>query len=324
MPLGFSSRAMRRAIVRCAIVLAVLAAPAPAFAAETELVSPIGDFAIVEPDARPGLLDTYGATAANPTWSIAQWDIPGGVLSPFEAVSSTVFQARAPEAEVIIVRGDDAEKVGLRQDGAVLPCLRDGKPRESDLFLGPNGDNLRNVELGMAPARPDAPSLTAMMRLRLRVTTSASFARALTDKGCVVNQAGSLIGVVLSNFVAKPQQTMFYQMILSRFCGAGPPERLAICNAQVTAPAPYFTANPFGSNDQLPLTGQGYLKPGEIRDIDMDILPRLRLVIETGPGEIDRDPSHWVLAGVYLGQNIWGDVRGESSWSNFHLTAVTP
>jgi hypothetical protein len=70
--------------------------------------------------------------------------------------------------------------------------------------------------------------------------------------------------------------------------------------------------------------GQRYIATGEIRKVIVDILPRLRLVVESGPGEIDRDPSHWVLGGVYLGQHIWGDVRGESSWSDFHLIALTP
>jgi hypothetical protein len=60
----------------------------------------------------------------------------------------------------------------------------------------------------------------------------------------------------------------------------------------------------------MPLTGQRTVDPGEIRSIDMDVLPRHKLVIETEPGDIDRDPSHWVLSGVYLGQHIWGDVRG--------------
>jgi hypothetical protein len=314
-------------VARYAIALGALATITPfcsTFAAETELVSPIGDFAIVEPIDGPGMLDTYGETAPDPTWNIVQWDIPGGKLSPFKTVSPTVFRAQAPEAEVTVTRGRDPEKVDLRQDGALLPCLENGKPRESDLFLGPNGDNLRNIKRGMMPARPDAPALTGMARLVLRVTTSASFVRARTDKGCVVNQAGSLIGIVLSDFAAEPRQTMFYQLTLSHFCGDGPPERLKICNTPVTALAPYFTKDPFGIDDAMPLTGQSYVKAGEIRNIEMDILPRLKRVIETGPGSLDRDPSHWVLGSVYLGQHIWGDVRGETSWSDFHLTADSP
>jgi len=323
--LGGSLRATQ-ALVPAALATTIVCAGfiTPAFAAGTELVSPISDITIIEPVSRPGMLGTYGATGPNPTWNIAQWDIPGGKLSPFTTVSRTVFQARAPEAEVTVIRDAGPERVELRQDGALLPCLGNGEPRESDLFLGPNGNNLRNVRLGMMPARPGAPSLTAMSRLVLRVTTGATFARAQTDKGCVVNQAGSLIGIVLSNFVARPTQTMFYQLTLSRFCGGGPPERLRICNAPARAPWPYFLKNPFGTDDHLPLTGQGYLKPRETRKIDMDILPRLKLVIETGPGTIDRDPSHWVLGSVYLGQHIWGDVRGDSSWSDFHLVAVPP
>lgn len=319
-------------VVRYAIALGALATitatfaftAIPAFAAETELVSPIGDFTIVAPVNAPGMLDTYGETAPNPTWSIMQWDIPRGNLSPFKPVSPTAVRAQAPEAEVTVSRGNDPENVDLRQDGALLPCLENGKPRESDLFLGPNGNNLRNVKLGMMPGRPDGPSLTTMTRLVLRVTTSASFARAQPDKGCVVNQAASLIGIVLSNFAAKPWQTMFYQLTLSHFCGGGPGERVKICNALATALAPYFTKNPFGTDDALPLTGQPYVKAGEVRKIEMDILPRLKRAIETGPGGIDRDPSHWVLGSVYLGQHIWGDVRGETSWSDFHLTADSP
>ncbi len=270
------------------------------------------------------MLNTYGETEPGATWNIGQWNIPAGKLSAFEAVSATEFRARASEAEVIVSRKESPERVTLRQDGAWLPCLNDGQPRKSDLFLGPNGDNLRGAKPGMKPARANAPSLMTMSSLKLRITTSASFARSQTDKGCEVNQGGSLVGIVLSNFLAKPQQTMFYQLVLSRFCGGGPPERLKLCNASPEEPAPYFTKNPFGTDDQLPLAGQSYIAPGETRKIEMDILPRLRLVIATGPGDIDREPSHWVLGGVYLGQHIWGDVRGETSWSDFHLVATTP
>lgn len=294
-----------------------------------DLVVPMRDFVLLEPsDPGPSGPETYAATGLAPEWNIAQWNIPGGKLSPFlvhHAGRSTILYSHAAAASVTIVRGAGAEheSARLRQDGAVLPCVDgDGKPRESDLFIGPNGQNTP-LKSGMLRSGDGMPTLAEMSGLFQTVTLSARYGLAHTKKGCAVNQAGAIIGVVLSDLVASPPQTMFYQISLNSFCGPGTAERIQLCTSAHRQPAVYFPTNPFGTDDALPLAGQPFLRNGERRTVRLDLLPRLTLVIATGPAGIDRDISHWKIGGLYLGQHIWGDVTMETTWQDFRLVVGT-
>jgi hypothetical protein len=74
-------------------------------------------------------------------------------------------------------------------------------------------------------------------------------------------------------------------------------------------------------DDWLPLLGQPFLAEGERREIAVDLLPRLRQLIASGPEEMDHDPAHWVIDSAYAGQHIWGDFRLASAWDGFQLVA---
>jgi hypothetical protein len=237
-----------------------------------------------------------------------------------------ILYSHAAAASVTIIReaGTEHESVGLRQDGAVLPCVGgDGKPRESDLFIGPNVQNTPALKSGMLRSGDGIPTLAQMSHLFQTVTLSARYGPARTKRSCAVNQASAIIGVVLSDLVASPPQTMFYQISLNRFCGPGTAERVRLCTSAPRQPAVYFPTNPFGTDDALPLAGQPFLANGETRTVRLDLLPRLTLVLSTGPEGIDRDVSHWKIGGLYLGQHIWGDVTMETTWQDYHLVVMT-
>ncbi|HJS84752.1 MAG TPA: hypothetical protein VJ779_04775 [Acetobacteraceae bacterium] len=295
----------------------------PAQAASLALLAPFGDFALRDPaePAQPGPPVFYDATSREAGWHIVQWDIPGGRLSPFSRSKSgavEVIDSTAPEAAIRIIRGPRRRAIKLVQDGAVLPCTdKHGAPRESDLFFGPKdraapGPNA----LTAGPIRLDQ-----IRSLVLTTTARVRYGMTAFPKGCPINQGAAIAAVVLNNLFKHPAQTLFYKVSLSAPCGPGPAARVRMCEAGTKAAGFYFRHNPFGVDDWLPLLGQPFLAEGERREITLDLLPRLRQLIASGPEEMDHDPAHWVIDNAYAGQHIWGDFRLASSWEGFQLSA---
>jgi hypothetical protein len=213
--------------------------------------------------------------------------------------------------------------ITLSQDGDVLPCVGPGgQPRESDLFLSPNRTaNDFDVPGYVSPLH--AYSLTALQHLTVQATVSYTAEPATKSEVCGVAQGGALIAVILDNPVR--HQTLFYQLALTIVCGPQPAERLAFCAKMRSEPWSnfFFTKNPFGVDDRLPLLGQAFLAPGETRTIKADLLPRLIGFLKAGPLALDSDPSHWTIGGFYAGQNIWGGVKLTTHWSSVRLIADT-
>lgn len=299
-------------------------APGAAPAAEIELMAPIAGLALREPPdpPRPGQPPLYSATGRDPNWSIAQWNIPGGKLPPF-AGSGRRFTSRAEAAAVSATVADEASTLELSQDGAALPCtVADGAPREFDLFVAPNGPDLAAAgAVGWLRSGADAPTLAGLGRLTIQATASYGGSLASTDKGCGVNQGGVLLALILSNADAAPPQTWFYQLYIGRVCGTGDPARDEWCRAAPTSQTYFFTQNPFGVDDFLPLAGEPWLDRNDERALAVDVLPRLREALGSAPAGMERDPSRWRVTGFYAGQNIWGDIRLSTRWSGLRVVA---
>lgn len=300
-----------------ALVALSLSAALTAHGAPIPLVPSFGEFALRDPadPPPPGPPVFYAPTGPGPTWQIAQWNIPGGRLSPFSVSRSgdrETLTSTAPEATVRIIRDAHGQTIELSQDGAVLPCTdAHGAPRESDLAFGPNALMTSNV------------ALAGLRSLKLTTTVSVRYGMTAHPKGCMVNQGAALVSVVLDNLSRRPPQTLFYKFSLNPLCGPGPASRVRSCENWTKAPGFYFTHAPFGVDDWLPLLGQPYLKEGEQRTIEIDLLPRLKQIIRSGPNEMDHDPSHWVVNSAYAGQHIWGDFKLAATWSAFRLVANT-
>jgi hypothetical protein len=299
-----------------------------ACAAEMSLLAPPRDLALKEPadPPPPGGPFTYAITEGSPNWHIVAWNIPGGKLPPFvqrKVGESTVFGSQAAAAAVEVVKSPNGRvSYRLSQDGSVLPCEAEHKPRESDLFAAPNDERAKPPE-GPAMVLPQQGKLLlpSLSRLVAEATVTVSSGSVISPKGCDVSQGGALISIILNNAVSR--QTLFYQVKLSIVCGPQPRVRTELCTQSTTHPRPFYfsRANPFGVDDPLPMFGQKWIGNNERRTIKIDVLPRLVEHIEHGPSGMDHDPSHWDVGKYYNGQHIWGDVTVTSQWEDIGLIA---
>lgn len=314
---------LRRAIRSAAATLPLLAAMQCAQAAPRSLLAPFGNFAIRAPilPAVPAPPDYYATSGPDSGWQIAQWDIPGGRLSPFRTSregAREVLTAASPEATVRLVRGPGTESIALTQDGAVLPCLNaKGEPRESDLFFSPKD----RTTPGPNALTTDPVPLASLRSLVLATTVTFRIGATARPKGCRVNQNMTLAAVVLNNRTVRPPQTFFYQLALAPSCGPDTVPRWQPCRPGGQAAWFYSTRKPFGADDYLPNLGEPFLKNGERRGLTVDMLPRIRALIESGPSAMDHDPRHWEIDTFYAGQAIWGDVRLSTNWERFQIVA---
>ncbi|HEV2362717.1 MAG TPA: hypothetical protein VGS12_00815 [Caulobacteraceae bacterium] len=312
-------------------IFPVLCASA-ALAANVDLVAPWGDFALVDPTVAPpsaangdiptapAAPRTYGATGPGARWQIAQWNIPGPRLSPFQARGEGGYEARTAEATVRVGQGPSGRQVSLSQRGASLPCLGFNRPRESDLFIQPIKDEQGLGRTGLTPAAAHMP-LTRMRRLMVIATVSASGGPSPVQKGCQASRGSGMIAVSLTNRASG--QTFFYQLVINQVCSPENRGGYPDCMPWLHKPSYWSRKNPFGVADTLPLLGRPYLRDGETRDLRLDILPRLKRFIEQGPPGIDTNLGDWQFGGAYIGQHIFGDVDLTTTWAGYRLVAVT-
>jgi hypothetical protein len=289
----------------------------------------LGDLLLDEPVYPPpaGSPKAYASSGGVPQWAVQQWNIPGGKLSGFvsrdkEGRLEATAEASAGYVKVTYLPTGSA--VTLIQNGAVLPCLMEnGEPRELDLFISPLGPHVDPPgKPGMLWWGPHNPKLSNMQHLVQQVDLQVIEGLSRASKGCKVNQGNSIIGIILSNTFREPSQTIFYQLKLSTVCGTNSAVKLHACEAP-NGMHMFSPSNPFGTDDYLPLLGQPYIASGQTRFVRIDLLPRLMMVINKGPPEMDHDASHWIINSIYAGQHIWGDVRLQTTWTNFRLLAVT-
>lgn len=313
----FNRGALPKYILILQIGLAFLSTSRGAAAdTQTDTLFGFDSFQIHNPTAPGGKKTNYSATGSNPHWSIAQWDIPGPKLSPFELKQkedTTEFDATAPEASVQIIEAPPGTLVVLRQDGAVLPCSHaNGAPRESDLFIGSD----------LKPDQFERLSLSQLSGLIQKAEISAVPGQAETNKACLANKGGAIVSIVMADLAEQPHQTFFYQLTVSLVCreeaGSQP------CGKPHHEMTYFSKKNPFGVGDYLPLLGVPFVSGSKLTAIDVDLLPRLKMAIAAGPPSLDHDLSHWRVGGVYAGQLIWGDVTLQTGWRNYRLIAVTP
>ncbi|TWB21664.1 hypothetical protein [Nitrospirillum bahiense] len=297
-------------------------------AKEVDLLAPHWDFSLREPSDPPAADGpaAYASTAPGASWNLVAWNISGGDLPPFTRRRSgnvTVFSSTAREASVTIIQARNATHATykLTQDGAVLPCQGpDGRPRESDLFASPSG-KAKPPHESVGVLADGKYALTDLDNLFSDTDVRIKYENVKSTKGCAVSQGGPLISVVLNNPTS--HQTLFYQLALSMVCGPQPEDRQRFCNDMLTKPRTnyFFTKDPFGVDDSLPLLGQPFLKSGERRDVRVDILPRLLKLIAEAPAGMDKRPENWRVGGYYNGQHIWGDITLESEWTSARLIA---
>jgi hypothetical protein len=282
---------------------------------EIRAFAPPYEFALKEPADPPasGGPATYATTGAYPAWGIAAWNIPGDRLPPFTVRRDrgrSVFETANRVASVKVIQEDGKARYTLAQNGAHLPCEgANGRAREFDLFVASEGPALAT----QLPALGGMKALIQTVKLAVHTETPA------TSNGCAVSQGAAMLALVMDNEVSR--QTLFYQLRLNLFCGQGTKDWARTCRGTVVSPElTFFSAkNPFGIDDYLPLTGNGWLQDDRSYALRLDFLPRLLAALRQAPPGLDRNPDHWRLTRAYHGQHIWGDVSMRSEWSDLDL-----
>lgn len=77
----------------------------------------------------------------------------------------------------------------------------------------------------------------------------------------------------------------------------------------------------WGYSDTITNYGKPIPRLGRRAFYHLDLLPRLKQVLQNASNGIDTDLSHWVVIGTYHGSHIWGNVRLTSVWDSFSLHA---
>lgn len=315
-------RGVARKAAFAAAILAPLFPHAAAAQDAKEFLKPFGNVALRDPaPTAPGAKpDFYSQTGPDPDWQIGQWEIPGERLPAFRTEvrdGRTIFATSTPSASVRITRSTAGEVVQLSQNGRVLPCSRkDGSAREFDLLLSP----MERWHVGNSAFHTDRLKLRDMRRLEIATKVKLVFGPVAAEPVCKVNVAAAGAGVVLTDLDTKPSQTLFYQLDFAGVCGRGDPTWVHNCEQGGLRKSSYFfTKNPFGVQDRLPLVGEPFFTSGEERQVRVDLLARIESLIRSGPAGMDRNPDHWLLDGVFMGNGLWGKYRMSSTWHSFQL-----
>ena len=310
-------------------VAALLVNAASVKASEDPLFLPQYDLSIRQAGnpAKPGNPPAYAATRPKATWSIIAWNIPDGQLPPFSesrGAEGSVFSSHTPSASVVIKqKANSGSELELSQDGRVLPCnTANGHPAEFDLFLHPNDKADAYEQVGYTAAPEFKQGLDALSTLKVKTRLSFRAGDADRSEECGVASSNVTAGFILGNPSAK--QTLFYDIVLATACGKQPQKRLDHCKSFLSHPwLSYFSRKtPFGVDDPAPLLGEPFVRNGEARDIDLDVLPGLLAAIERAPDGMDRDPAHWRLTGFLDGQVIYGGMKVATTWSNLTVAAA--
>lgn len=289
--------------------------------AQVQLLDPPNGFWLLGKE-RP--LQAYGPTEGDATWHISQWQNPNDQLPPFSKErcgSATCYRSEEPDARILVLKPESGRplRYTLTQSGAALECnLPNGKPREFDLFLGPNVKSDEPVYRNLPSPTAVQPTLSEIKTLRHRLLVKVA---AITVKGgCKINQGQLLTAFVLRNDAVSPRQVFFYQLRLFKWPQQSNPNWWSP-GRDIINKKGELAFRRFGFGDNLSAFGRVDLKVGEEAMLDLDLLPRLREIIGSGIHGLDRDLSHWRIMSNYHGQHIWGKVELSSEWSNFELVA---
>jgi hypothetical protein len=120
--------------------------------------------------------------------------------------------------------------------------------------------------------------------------------------------AGMLVGLVFNNRVAR--HTLFYQLRLQSY-------------RSPAAPGFFANAPPFGFRDVIGKFGAypNGIAMGKVTRVTIDVLPRLKTILATARNGLDPEVEEWTTGSVYVGQNVFGNVRAETAWCCLSLTA---
>jgi hypothetical protein len=267
-------------------------------------------------DPSGGGLLLYGPTDPGASWYVSQWNNPVDELTGFQLTSNKpnqkIYKAESSAASVAVTKDSNGTSVVISQDGLKMPCkLRSGLPGEFDVLLGMNhrwvNHKINDATLP-APHSSGLDRLSKMASLIQRITVQPikewspySVAR------CANNQGNLMVAVVLRDDIALPKQVLYYQLALRTICHNGPGS----------------VAKNFGYRDVLGSFGKTMVPLLVKTRFEINLLPVLTKLLTAAGNGLDTNLANWRVMSGYFGQNIWGNVGMESSWSDYKLS-ITP
>lgn len=335
------------------LVLTCLLAALPA-AAGAQATAPIQPFKppvafalqsnkTVGANGRPAL---YGGTRPEANWYFAPMgnpgDLPALVAGPDGASGST--SAPWGSAKFSLQNGVPTETI--LQNGGALACTNMmGSPHEYDISITPNGRSPgypTAVNTAVYASNKDFPKLSQLASFNLTGTfTVAAASQPVPVSPCRVNHAGAGYGVILIDDAVSPPQMFWYTVLLVHVCmpvsAANPGKEYQNCQAIRDSRTPiWFWSGSGGAGrhvtqdmlgrvsiahyavgDPLANYGVGSIDDNQPHALSLDLLSRLSALITSGKDSIDPDLSHWRVAGVSYGQELWGDTLLSTTWQGF-------
>ena len=295
-----------------------------------------------DPNGRPLL---YGGTSPAANWNIAPMGGPGDFTS-LAPIPGGGWGAGAPWAAIRVTPGPGGFTETIRQDGSHAACRNaNGGPEEFDLFIQPNSRNSTYPQ-GVNPAfyarQEDFPALGQLASLKVNGTfTLLAGGPAASFSPCAVNHAGASYGLILLDSAVSPRQMFWYGVDLAHVCVPPPPPAstadyrsclqgqahphvwwywtgLQSPGRQVSRDATgAVNLVNFAVGDTPQSVGLTTISDHGPHALSLDFLPRLAALIGSGKDGIDPDLDHWKLAGVTLGQALWGNTVLATSWQGF-------
>ncbi len=272
---------------------------------------------------------TAGANA-----QVGQWGAPGD-FPPFTCGArgtATVCTSADPWSSFQTVEQNGEFSEIVSQNGAAAPCTSArGWPSELDLFISPKG-----LSPGYASKR-DFPSLQQLAQFTSSgVFTVDEAGPSPGPQACKANHAGATLGLMLIDDKVQPRQMFWYSVQLFAVCIPGT-EDYDRCVANHAHPQTAWvwtgTQGPrarvernkagdaklvnFDVVEPLSAYGQGPVRPGQPTTLSLNFLAHLSGFISSGQYGVDPNLADWRLAGVTLGQALWGGTKMTTTWQGF-------
>jgi hypothetical protein len=180
-----------------------------------------------------------------------------------------------------------------------------------------SGYELGNLQTAIGPVYRGYPqavlasvNLGKISQLELSLTAEPIGFATLQGAQCMpkATGAGMLVGLVFNNLRA--HQTIFYQLRLQSY-------------RSPAGPGFFADKQPFGYRDIIGEFGvyTSGLPVGRPTALSIDLLPRLKSILSAARNGLDTNVADWTTGSAYVGQNVFGNVRVETAWCCFSLTA---
>lgn len=258
---------------------------------------------LVDPN-KPEIYGRIGLRDASSRWHIAQWGNKYPLSLDWRYATYGVWytnnQDRSARVRTFVSpRGGRTMELGHNTLAPTFGCNS-----EFDLFLEPNDPTYSNCPQGFAHYNA-TPPLSAIMTLRLKAFQKVLSAYQGKRCGKPFDLAGTILAVVFVNYNTSPNppQAFFYQFN-------------TYDSRRENYPGWFLAGeygegfNNWGYDEYYDYYGYKELVPGRSgKTYDINIAPRVRELIASAPGNLDRDLSHWKVKGMYVGSWLNGEAK---------------